>query len=129
MEQLKLRWASQNEAQTITEWLTANKANDYDPAITEYPTLKIMCSYGSMGPVMYLPSQRAIVLESIGPKPGIDAVTAAQALRDLVKGMTLDASGSGIREIYFIASTDDVKGMALKHGFELIESPVLRMKL
>ena len=128
-EQLKLKFAATEDAKMILAWLHLNGRNGFDGSILEYPTVQYLCAYGDAGPVVYLPTQKAVVLESVARKPGLDAVTCAQALRDLVKGAELEASSRGIRELYFIGSDPDVMAMAEKHGFERIEYPVLRMKL
>lgn len=112
----------------MTEWL--KNTPEFDPRILTYPTLRVLCAYNEHGTKAYLPSQLALVLESVGKNPDADRLTMAQALRDLVKGKELIASQLGVREIYFIGTDSFVADMASgQDGFEVLKWPVLRMKL
>lgn len=122
MEQLKLKFVPPAEA---LEWL--ERVPDFDKGIMDYPTLRMLCSYNGE-PVGYLPIQKAVVLESLAVKTG-DDLLAAQAMRDLVKGAELSASSDGIREIYFVGTSQSVIDIAKKNGFEELPWPVLRLKL
>lgn len=126
MNELKLKFVPANEE--FKAWLGSTRNNDLDPAILEYPTLRILCAYDGE-PEAYLPTQLVVMLESLALKPGIDAHQYLEAIRTLVKGVTLNASSLGVKEIYFIASDPDVLKTALKHGFEQVKQPVLRMRL
>lgn len=126
MNELKLKFVPVDEE--VKSWLSTTRNNDLDPAIFRYPTLRVLCAYDGEAEA-YLPTQLAVVLESLALKPGIDAHRYVEAIRALVKGVTLNASSLGVKEIYFIATDEDVLQVALRHGFEKIEHPVLRMRL
>jgi hypothetical protein len=129
MTQLKMKIGDPKNTEEIAEWLIANPKNAFDPAILTYPTLRIVTSYTDGGNIAHLPSQQALVLESVAMNPKADAVYKPQAIRDLVKGQQLLASTFGIREMYFIASDPTVLEIAVNHGFERIAFPVVRLKL
>jgi len=129
MKQLKLRFASPEDAATLLEWLQANPENDFDKDILQYPTLQVVCAYSDEGPVAYLPVQKALVLESTARVPGISDADSAQALRDFTKAAELMASAQGIREIYFLCKDDRLAAMARGHGYEELPWKTLRMKL
>lgn len=126
MSDLKLKFVPVNEE--FKTWIASTRNNDFDPGILEYPTLRIICAYDGE-PEAYLPTQLVVMLESLALKPGMDAHQYLEAVRTLVKGVTLNASSLNVKEIYFIASDPDVLKTALKHGFEPVKQPVLRMKL
>jgi hypothetical protein len=126
MTELKLKFVPVTDE--VKDWLSTTRNNDLDPAIFSYPTLRVLCAYDGE-PEAYLPIQMCVVLESLALKPGIDAHQYMEAIRTLVKGATLCASDAKVREIYFIATDEGVLNVALNHGFEKIESPVLRMRL
>ena len=126
MNELKLKFVPVDEE--VKSWLSTTRNNDLDPAIFSYPTLRVLCAYDGEAEA-YLPTQLVVMLESLALKPGIDAHRYLDAIRSLVKGVTLNASSLGVKEIYFIATDEDVLQVALNHGFERINSPVLRMKL
>ncbi len=129
MKQLKLRIARPEDADEMGDWLLKTPNNLFDPAILNYPTFRAISSYGGEGNIAHLPSQQAMVLESLAVKPGTPPIAAAQAFRDLVKAMELLASSFGIREMYFICKDENVVRIAEGHGFERITFPVVRMKL
>lgn len=129
MRQLKLRMARAEDAEEIAEWLLRTEGNLFDPTVLEYPTFRAISSYDGDGNVAHLPSQQALLLESLAVKPGGSLLDAAQAFRDLVKAQMLLASSFGIRELYFICKDENVLKVAEGHGFERIEFPVVRMKL
>lgn len=129
MKDHKLRFLDgRDSADTVTEWLRSTPNNDLDPEMLKYPTIRILCAYDGE-PDAYLPSHIGVILESLALRPGIDAHQYVEAIRTLVKGATLCAADIKAREIYFLATDPGVMKIALEHGFEKIECPVLRMKL
>lgn len=127
MRQLKLRFAVPEDKDQLLEWLHATPNNDFDPNILTYPTLRTMCSYNGAGPVAFLPTHKAMILESTALAPSISEIDSAQALRDLVKAAQLMASAEGMKELYFIVSDEAIAKVAADHGFE--EKRVMRLKL
>lgn len=127
MEQLKLRLASSEEAKEIGDWLKLTP--EFDPGILKYPTFRIITSYGSKGNIAHLPSQQVLMLESVAASPEADDAEKAQALRDLVKASQLLASSFNLKEIYFLATDENVAKIAINHGFELLPWKVCRMRL
>ena len=128
MNELKLRVALPKDTKTIVEWLNADPKNLFDPNILEYPTLRVLCAYNG-APVAFLPTQKALFLESMAINPKASDLERAQALRDLVKGAELLASSDGIKEIYLFGEDERVLQIAEKRGFERLPWPLLRMKL
>lgn len=130
MEELKVRIAEEADVGNIVSWLNQNHGNLYDPDILAYPTLRVLCAYNSQKkPVAYLPTQRALFLESLAPCPDASRLTLGQACRDLVKNAELLASMDKIREIYMVSTDERILGIAEKHGFERLPYPLVRLKL
>lgn len=129
MRQLKIRASQPEDTKEIADWLVSTEGNLFDPGILKYPTLRTISAYNGDGNVAHLPAQQAMMLESLAVRPGVSILDAAQAFRDLVKGMELLASTIGIREMYFICKDENVLKVAEGHGFERIEFPVVRLKL
>jgi hypothetical protein len=127
MEQLKLKLASPEEAKEVGEWLKLTP--EFDAGILTYPTFRVITSYGSKGNIAHLPSQQVLMLESVAARPEADDSEKAQALRDLVKASELLASSFNLKEIYFLATDENVSKMAQSHGFELLPWQVCRMRL
>ena len=127
MKQLKIRFFREDEVSQLQSWLAANPAGRYDADILTYPTLQVLCSYSDQGAEAYLPVQRSLVLETYAPKPG---TVNAQAVRDLMKGAEIIASGHGIREIYFLGGDNGMGELAMRQaGFEKLDVPVYRLKV
>jgi hypothetical protein len=125
-EQLKLAFLAPEQQTEFVTWVNENSRNAYDPAILGYPTLKVLRSYNSHT-IAYLPTHQCLVLESVAMNPHATELEKAQALRDLVKGAELLASSFRLKEIYFIASDEQVKELAERRGFE--EVRCMRLKL
>ena len=125
MKSLKVGFATDHAE--LEKW-TASIA-EYDPNIIKYPTHRVLIAYNGKGNVVYLPSQVVLMLESAIPNPEASDLDRAQALRDIVKAYEVIASGTGIKEIYFLCTDDKVYKIAAKHGFEEVPWPVLRMRL
>lgn len=125
MEQLRLSFVPVDDP-LAREWL--EKVPEFDPGVLYYPTTRMLCSYRSQ-PVGFLPIQKVVMLETLGMDPSADLLTAAQAMRDLVKGTTLTASSDQIKEIYFLGTDKHVIEIAQKCGFEVLKWPILRMRL
>jgi hypothetical protein len=128
LKQLKIKLAGPDDAAALVEWLNATKGNLFDAAILKYPTLRTLCSYDGQ-PVAYLPTQRALFLESLAVNPTASLMERAQAFRDLVKASELLASSEGIRELYMLCADETVLKIAEGHGFERVPYPLVRMKL
>lgn len=129
MNELKMRIARLEDAKEIGEWLVGTQGNLFDPEILDYPTFRAVSAYNGEGNVAHLPSQQALMLESLAVNPKVPILEAAQSFRDLVKGQQLLAISFGIREIYFVCQDENVLRLAENRGFERIPYPVVRMKL
>ena len=128
MRQLKIKLAGPEDAASLIEWLNTTKKNLFDPTILQYPTLRTLCSYDGQ-PIAYLPTQRALFLESLAVNPVASLMDRAQAFRDLVKGSQLLAASDGIRELYMLCEDEAVLKVAESHGFERLPYPSVRLKL
>lgn len=69
------------------------------------------------------------MLESLAINPESSELDKAQALRDLVKAVSLLASTEGITEIYMLDGGGGVAELATKHGFEELPYKIYRLKL
>lgn len=124
----KIKLAGPEDSATLIEWLNSTKGNLFDPAILKYPTLRTLCSYNGQ-PIAYMPTQRALFLESLAVSPDSSLMERAKSFRDLVKGAELLASSDNIREMYMVCEDENVLKVAEGHGFERIPWPILRMRL
>jgi hypothetical protein len=129
MKQVFVRFADQKDAPQFEQWVTAAQAiNLWDPAIMDYPTTRTLVAHNGE-PLMYMPVQTALMMESLAPKPGISPIEEGLALREITKAVALLASQQQIRESYFLCKDERVVKFASAHGYELLPWKTLRMRL
>jgi hypothetical protein len=126
MRQTKIRFANEHDNSIIRAWMCRTKHSDQ--RVLMYPTTKVLCVYDHQ-PVAYLPTQSVRMLESTAIGERVTEMESAAALRDLVKGAELVAESEGVRELYFLGTDERLNKVAVKHGFEQLPWPVLRMRL
>jgi hypothetical protein len=124
VKNLKIKLGSIDEARESLE-----QTPEFDKGILDYPTLRIVTAYNGKGFISHLPSQQALVLESVGVNPEATELEKAQAIRYALNGQMLVASSFNLKEIYFIGTDEHVISLAESHGFERLPWPVLRLKL
>lgn len=128
MKQLLVKLAEPKDHSEIVEWLNGNPSNQFDSAILSYPTLQVVTAYNGRN-VMHLPMHKCMVMESLAINPEATEMEKAQALRDLTKAAELLASQSGIKELYFEPTEDQVKAIATNPdvGFKIVTMAKLRL--
>jgi N-acetylglutamate synthase-like GNAT family acetyltransferase len=129
VKEIFVRAAVEADRQNVAEWVTKNAAeNQIDTDIFAYPQTKIYAATNGK-PICYLPVQMVVMMESLAPNPEATDSERAEAIRQLLKGVVLQAHGAGIREVYFVGTDKRVNRIATRHGFEKIKFPVYRMKI
>jgi len=130
-EAISLRSALRVELPQIKAWLEARKTrNQFDPAIFNYPTLEVIAATnGAEKPHVYLPVQKAAVLESVAVNPESTPTEVAHALVMAERAAEYSAHASGCREIYFLASDQNTAAGAKHLGFEEMDMKVYRKRL
>jgi len=130
MKQVFVRFADQKDAPQFEEWVMAAQAiNLFDPAVMDYPTTRTLVAHNGVGPLMYMPYQTALMMESLAPKPGITPIEEGLALREITKAVALLASQMQIRESYFLCKDERVVKFASAHGYEVLPWTTMRMRL
>lgn len=134
MKHLKLRMATRDDAPEMLRLLRETRGNDFDSSILSYPTLGAVCASDGDKPVAFLPYHHALMLESVGMRAGASGLESATAFRDLIHGVQLVASQSGVRELYFVTDVSlganaRLAAMAIRHGFESLPWQTLRMRV
>lgn len=108
--------------------MAAQGINLFDPAVMDYPTTRTVVAHNGE-PLMYMPYQQVLMMESLAPKPGISPIEEGLALREITKSVALLASQAGIREAYFLCKDERVVKFASAHGFEVLPWTTMRMRL
>jgi len=141
MTTLKVRAATQEDIPAFTEYIRANQAkNEFDPEVLGYATTRVLAvddiktsvknfdTPSGSEPVMFLPITLTIMLDSLAPKPSLPPHKRALALRKCVMEIIDRAAKHGIGEIHFLSTDPATIRFAKAHGFEELETKILRLK-
>ena len=130
MRQVWVRPAEPKDFDKIQEWmLRIVQLNLFDADIANYPQTQWLCAYDESGPLLYMPYQPVISMESLAPRPGLSPREEAMALREITKTVAYKAKECRIEEIVFACKDERVIDFAQTHGFEVLPWKVLRLKL
>lgn len=116
---ISTRLAKSEEATTAIEWLRSTPENLYDPDVTSYASTVTLCVENG-SPLLYMPLQVTLTMDSIGKKPGIRKREMAFALVELIEATKRFAQGAKISEIYFLCVEQGIVEQAEKFGFERV---------
>lgn len=130
MKHIFVRPAKPGDSERCSEWAVQNlDKNHIDPKVVEYPSTFVLAAYAEDGPVMYMPVQTPLMMESVAVDPEASEMKQAQALKELVQALVLQCHLKGIGEIYFIGSDEKTSAFAENQLFEKISSPVYRIRI
>jgi len=124
-----VRLAREDEAQMYFDWCSESSVNEFDPEVAKFPSSATWVSYDKDGPVAFQTIQRPLVLESLGPRPGLSNLQTAQALKELTQNAVSQAHLQGAGEIWFLGSDPDTDEFARNWIFEKVDMPLYRVKL
>jgi hypothetical protein len=131
MKHIFVRPAKAEDAEKATNWAVQNlDRNKIDPEVLKYPSTFTLAAYDSeTGPIMYMPVQTSLMMESVCTNPEASDRKQAMALKEIVQALVMQAHLKGIGEIYFIGSDDRTSEFAENQLFEKIEQPVYRVRI
>jgi hypothetical protein len=121
------------EIKQFFQWAVATPHNDFDPAVVNYGGSSVLCAYDHAGPVVYMPTQRPLFIESIAVRPGAPAALVATALKELVQTLITHAHVQSIGELYFLCDATSAAALAghlaANQVFERVPLELYRLKL
>jgi hypothetical protein len=120
---------NKKEIPLLERWLKSTPRNLVDWRVFSYPTIKILTAIKRKMITAFLPTQVALVLESLAIRPENSATDTADALGQLVRSATLLAHEKGIREIILGIGDPSTEAFAIRHGFSKLDFPVYRLRL
>jgi len=125
-----VRPARKGDEKLIVAWsVESSGKNLYDPNVILYPSTFTMCAFDSTGPLLYMPVQQPMMMDSVAFRPGLDLGRAGLALKTMFQAVITQGYIKGAGEIYFAASEPTVAAIAERHGFEKFLLPVYRVKI
>jgi hypothetical protein len=127
---------AKDDQENFIAWVWAARAiNAFDPKVISYPrTIMLTADKEVKGcptePILYLPVQPVLMLESLAPKPGISPHEEAAALGRFGELLEQISKETGIQEQYFLCKDDRVADLCVKHGFtEMKDYRLLQRKI
>lgn len=126
---LYVRPARQEDSDLFLEWSLQTKDNAFDPEVAKYKSTITWCVYDRFGPLVFMPVQTPLMMESIASRPGASKAEIAAALKELTQQCVTQAHISGAGEIYFLGSEEGTDHMATNQIFEELPYKVYRVKL
>jgi hypothetical protein len=109
----------EEDKKRFVDWIwEARQINCFDPDILTYPRTVMYTADDNDGPILYLPVQPGLILESLAPRPEVSARKEAMALWKLGEMLEETSRITGIQEQYFLCRDDRVSDICCKHGFE-----------
>lgn len=126
MKEIWVRVANQSDIPTAAKWFLLNTGKSLlDMDVFKYPQSCVYVAH-SDHPILYMPVQTVVMLESVGPNPAASDLELARGLAEIVKTIKFLSQTRGIGEIYFLSTDERVQRIAERHGFELLPSETFR---
>ena len=124
-----VRPAKQNDRKQYCEWALATQNNGLDPTTLTYPSTVMKVAFNKDGPLVFLPLQKTVHMESLAVRPGASETEVAAALGALLQDAVSTAIQEGIGEIWFEGTEPTVPKLARKRGFEVVPYTVYRLRI
>jgi N-acetylglutamate synthase-like GNAT family acetyltransferase len=129
MKPIWVRPIRPEDQEAFVDWSARNLArNQFDLDILNYRQTVILCAHDGK-PLLFMPVQLAIMLESLAPRPESSDLQRAAAIKELIHAIVLLAKSAGMGELYFVSKDQDIIDLAQRHGFEEAPGTVLRLKV
>lgn len=115
----------------FSEWVwAAREINCFDVDVLTYPRTIMLCAEQSDKPILFMPLQSVLMMESLAPQPGLSPRQEALALRQISRAVEQIAQDSLHRETYFLCKDERVVTIAAAHGYEVLQGyTILRKKM
>jgi len=134
MKTLRVRLATAEDIPAFKEYMQSNsQRNEFDPEVMQYATTRVLAVDEGIGsenrePVLFLPITLTIMLDSLAPKPGLSNRKKGAAMRKCVMETIDRCIKHGIGEIHFLSNDASTIEFAKNHGFEELDTKILRLK-
>lgn len=130
MKPVHTRPAVLEDCQQFVDWEAHTPGNAMDPGVLTYPSSDVVVACTENGqPLVYLPRQRPLMLESLGVRPGASCREVAAGLWSLLQDAVATARREGSGEILFAASEPTLPVLAQRYGFEKMQFTVYRARV
>lgn len=129
MKQIFVRPARSSDAELFLKWSLENTKSDFDPAAAQHASSFVMCAYDKTGPLLFVPVQQPLFLETLAIRPGLDPAEMVTAWKNLLQVVVSQCYIRGSGEIYFLGTEETTERFTEKRGFEKLPYSIYRLKL
>jgi|SRR5581483_2493869 len=124
-----VRPAKPSDVEKFTEWSLNTENNLFDPEVVKFPTTFTLCAFNEQGPILFMPVQQPLMMESLAINPEADVMDVAVALKEITQAVVTQAFLKGAGEIYFACKDEDTIKFAQHQAFEEVPYRFFRIKL
>lgn len=128
MRKIWVRPVRPADQKDFNEYVAITEKNEFDPEVLTYPSTTMLVAHDGK-PVVFLPVQLAVVLESLAIRPDASDFQVSVALKELVSVVSVLAAQRQLGEMYFIGTNERTNAFATKNGFTELPWKVYRLKL
>jgi hypothetical protein len=119
-----------SDHQTMREWFASvPDQNLFDPDVLDHESTFTLCAFDDSGPLVYVPVQRPLMMESLAIRPGLDNRRIALSLAELTRSTILRAYDLDAPEVYFLCENEQTLQYATRHLFKEVSYPLRRVNL
>ena len=124
-----VRPAREEDREQFIQWSLNTKNNLLDPDIIKYPTTLVWCAFDENGPIVYVPVQQPLFMESLAINPEASPALVAMALKELTQNLVTQAHLKGSGELYFLCADDETIEYAKRQAFTEMPHRIFRIKV
>ena len=103
---LFVRPAREEDRQQFVDWSIHTPNNLLDPDVIKYSSTRVWCAFDENGPIVYVPVQKPLFMESLAINPEASPALVAMALKELTQNLVTQAHLEGSGELYFLCKDE-----------------------
>lgn len=114
--------------QALAWLLRIQEKSGLDMDVLDYPATAMLCAYEKVSrrPLLYVPIQKVMMLDALGPNPECSEIELAHALAKVIETTHYESYKAGMGEVYFPCADQSVIDLAKRHHFQLMDYEVER---
>ena len=124
-----VRPAREEDREQFIQWSIKTENNLLDPDVIKYPSTLVWCAFDENGPIVYVPVQQPLFMESLAINPEASPALVAMALKELTQNLVTQAILKGSGEIFFLCTDEQTIDYAKRQAFEEMPWRILRIKI
>ena len=124
-----VRPAREEDREQFIQWSLKTENNLLDPDVIKYPSTLVWCAFDENGPIVYVPVQQPLFMESLAINPEASPALVAMALKELTQNLVTQAYLRGSGELYFLCRDEATIKFAKKQAWKEQPWRVFKIKV